>query len=384
MFGAAVSEHPVAAQATGEVIGAVLEQVGDAPDMASLFVTGPHVGAFEDIAAAVQHTLRPGAFIGAGAVSVVAGPREVEEQPAIVLWAGRVGWAVAVTIPAVATSVPDDGDWAFEGPTEREWDAASALVLLADPGSFPVTPFLDHVHRCHPHVAVVGGLASTGLAPGTNRLTVGGATLSHGAVGVLVGPEAELTTVVSQGCRPVGEPLTVTRAERNMIYEIAGRPALERLQALLDGLGEDELAMARQGLHLGRVVDEHKLEVSRGDFLVRNVIGADREVGAVAVGDVVEIGDTIQFQVRDARSADEDLRLLLADRTAEAALVFTCTGRGVRLFGDPDHDAEVIAESIDSSAVAGMFCAGEIGPVGRRSFLHGFTASVALFGRPGG
>jgi small ligand-binding sensory domain FIST len=132
------------------------------------------------------------------------------------------------------------------------------------------------------------------------------------------------------------------------------------------------------------VIDEHKSAFERGDFLVRNVIGGDREVGALAVGDDVELGDVVQFQVRDATSADEDLRLLLDGHDADGALVFTCNGRGRRLFGHPDHDAEVVARSIDSHAVAGMFCAGEIGPVGRRSFLHGFTASVALFGPQSG
>jgi small ligand-binding sensory domain FIST len=164
-----------------------------------------------------------------------------------------------------------------------------------------------------------------------------------------------------------------------MIYEIAGRPALDRLTELLESLSADELAMARQGLHLGRVIDEHKARFERGDFLIRNVLGGDKEVGALAVGDEITIGDTVQFQLRDRRSADEDLRLLLDRRDADAAVVFTCNGRGIRLFGAPDHDAQVVVRSIGSDAVAGMFCAGEVGPVGDRSFLHGFTASVLLF-----
>jgi small ligand-binding sensory domain FIST len=188
-----------------------------------------------------------------------------------------------------------------------------------------------------------------------------------------------VSTVVSQGCRPIGDPMVVTKSERNIVYELAGRPALERLVGLLESLDPDERRLAQQGIHLGRVIDERRTDYGRGDFLIRNVIGGDRQIGAIAVGDEVEVGATVQFQVRDADSADEDLRAMLATCASRAALVFTCNGRGSHLFGRPDHDATVIHEAVDRGATAGMFCAGELGPVGGRSFLHGFTASVLLF-----
>lgn len=377
VFGAALSEHPIAAHATGEVVGGVLEHVGEEPDLAVLFATSPHVGAFDDIARAVRETLRPKALIGASAVSVIGGAREVEEQPALALWAGSAAGARAAWFDA--TPYTSD-EWIVRGPSNDELAGAGTLLLLADPASFPVSEFLEQTRASHPHLRVVGGIASAGFVPHANRLTVDGETRTSGAAGVLLPPHQSITTVVSQGCRPVGDPLTVTKAERNVIYEIAGRPALERLMELLESLPEDELTMARQGLHVGRVIDERKAEFDRGDFLIRNVLGGDREVGAIAVGDEVQVGDTVQFQVRDEHSADEDLRLLLDGHAADAALVFTCNGRGIRLFGRADHDAEVVVQSIESPAVAGMFCAGEIGPVGDQSFLHGFTASVVLFG----
>ena len=163
-----------------------------------------------------------------------------------------------------------------------------------------------------------------------------------------------------------------------MIHELAGRNALERVEEVLRRLTPDDVAMAQHGLHLGRVIDERKAEFERGDFLIRNVLGADRSTGSVAVGDEVEIGATVQLQVRDADSADEDLRDLLDGRSAHGALLFTCNGRGTHLFGDDDHDATIVTESLDGAPVAGMSCAGELGPVGGRSFLHGFTASVLL------
>jgi small ligand-binding sensory domain FIST len=239
---------------------------------------------------------------------------------------------------------------------------------------------LDALAAGHPRLTVAGGVASAGTQPGANRLVLDGRLHDRGAVLVLLAPDVPVEVVVSQGCGPVGQPFTVTAAERNMLIELAGRPALERVQETIDGLDERDRSAAARGLHMGRVVDEHKLDFDRGDFLVRNVLGADRANGAVAVGDEVEVGATVQLHVRDADSADADLRLLLDGHEGEGALVFTCNGRGMQLFGVPHHDASVISESLGTTALAGMFCAGEVGPVGGRSFLHGFTAVTVIFG----
>jgi small ligand-binding sensory domain FIST len=375
-FAAALSEHPLPTHATGEVLGRVLEELhGAGPDLAVLFVTGPHAGALEDIASTVRSVLAPGTLLAATAVSVLGGREEAEEVPAVALWAGHTG-SVDPVLFTVERGL--DGP-VVTGADPAALEQAGTLLLLADPASFPVDPFLATLRERHPALQVVGGLASAGFGPGVNRLVVDGTVVDRGAVGALIPTGRAVSAVVSQGCAPVGSPFTVTRAERNMLLEIAGRPALERVQELIEGMTPDQRAKAASGLHLGRVIDEHKDRFERGDFLIRNVMGVDRANGAVAVGDEVEIGDTIQFQVRDADSADEDLRLLLDDHEAAAALVFTCNGRGRHLFGVPHHDASVVAETLETTAVAGMFCAGEIGPVGGRSFLHGFTASVVLF-----
>jgi small ligand-binding sensory domain FIST len=199
---------------------------------------------------------------------------------------------------------------------------------------------------------------------------------------LLLPPGLGARAVVSQGCRPVGEPLVVTRSSGTMIDEIAGRPALERLLAQADAASADDRRRMARGLHLGVVVDERKATFDRGDFWVRPVLGADHERGAVAVGAEVPVGATVQFQVRDAETADEDLRVLLADAEGDGALVFTCTGRGRELFEEPNHDATVVAEQLDRRAVAGMFCAGEIGPIHGRHAIHTMSASVVLFDDP--
>jgi small ligand-binding sensory domain FIST len=378
-FAAALSEHPLATHAAGEVIGQILDRIGAEPDLAVLFVTAPHAGALDDIATAIATLLRPRHLIGATAVSVLAGDREAEETAAVSLWAGRLdGHITGVRL----TTAQADGGWVVEGFPELDALQARSLLLIADPFSFPVDAFLESLGASHPDLAVVGGLASAARGPGGNRVLIDGRVYADGAVGVLLDADIAPTSLVSQGCRPIGEPLIVTRAEHNVIFELAGRPALDRLINLVESLGPEDRALAARGLHCGLVIDERKATFARGDFLIRGVVGADREHGAVAIGDIVAVGTTIQFHVRDAESADDDLHSLLGalDRPVDAALVFTCNGRGTHLFGAPHHDAAAVSEhAAPGAAVAGMFCAGELGPVGGRNFLHGFTASIALF-----
>lgn len=374
-FAAALSEHPVPATAVGEVAGEVLERLGPAADLAVVFVTPPHAGALEDIAAAVADILRPVTLLGCAAVSVVGTAREVEQEPAVSLWAGRFG-----PVEPVRLTVARDLDGpSIEGWPEQVPFEPSALVLLADPFTFPVEALYAEVAARYPGLPVVGGNASAAVGAGGNRLALDRQVHVSGAVGALLGPGVEVDTVVSQGCRPMGRPYIVTRAERNYVYELAGAPALERLvQMTNEGMPEEDIDLIDHGLHLGQVIDESKLDFERGDFLVRNVLGADQANGAIAVNDLVPVGATVQFHVRDAASADEDLRQLLAGRRADGALLFTCNGRGRHLFGTPDHDAGVLDERVGVPA-AGFFAAGEFGPVGGRNFVHGFTASIALF-----
>jgi small ligand-binding sensory domain FIST len=379
-----MSEHPITAHAVGEVAGEVLERVGERPDLAVVFVTPPHAGALEDVMRAVEEILHPLLSFGCAAESVLGPHREIEQTAAVTLLAGHTGPLLPLALEAAPASTG-------EGLRLRGWPAEipfspQAVVLVADPYTFPAEGFLEWAHENLPGVPVVGGMASAARGPGGNRLALGPHVRTGGAVGALLGPGAEISTVVSQGCRPFGRPLVVTKAQDNIIFELAGRPALERLVTQAhESLSEDEVSLLEMGgLHLGRVIDEHQESFGRGDFLVRNVVGADRSLGAIAVSDVVPVGTTVQFHLRDAASADEDLRTLFEGKRADAALVFTCNGRGTRLFGEPHHDVRVLAEHLGPVPMAGCFAAGELGPVGGRNFLHGFTASVALLRDPAG
>ena len=376
-FAAALSEHPNAAVATGDVVGRVLEGLGDAsepPDLAMVFVTPAHASELQEIVATVNATLRPTAMLGCAAISVVGGEREVERGPGISLWAGRTG---AVTAFHLEVGPSPDG-LTFTGWPDAIPDDASALLLIPDPFSFPTDDLLRRMAEDRPGMPVVGGMASVARAPGGNRLVINDEVVTSGAVGAFLGAGVEVTTVLSQGCRPVGSPFVVTRAEQNIVYELGGRPAVERLQEVAAELSDADRELLASMVQIGRVIDEHKLDFVPGDFLVRNVVGADPNSGALQVGDIVEVGSTAQFQVRDATSADQDLRRLISGRPAQAALVFTCNGRGTHLFPEPHHDAMVVSESLAGAPVAGMFCAGELGPIGGHNFTHGFTASVLL------
>jgi small ligand-binding sensory domain FIST len=242
---------------------------------------------------------------------------------------------------------------------------------------------LEAMERNRPGAPVLGGLASASFAGGTVLLRDGDVH-SGGAVGAHISG-TEVLPCVSQGAMPVGPEMTVTAAEANLIEELASKPAMERLGEVIAALPDGERELASGGVLLGIVIDENRPEYQRGDFLVRPIVGADRDTGAIAIGQSVRVGQTVRLHVRDAASADEDLRAALRDQAqalgsegAAGALLFTCNGRGSHMFEVPDHDAGAIEDSLGVPS-AGFFCAGEIGPVGGRNFLHGFTATMAVF-----
>ncbi|MCY3607002.1 MAG: FIST C-terminal domain-containing protein [Acidimicrobiaceae bacterium] len=382
-FTVGLSQHADPGIATGEIVGRVLETLGVQPDVAVLFTSGEHMGNTDEIAAAVLELLNPGAFIGTTAVSVAAGEREIEEETAAVLWVGSLGGGNAPRARALRLGgVPDPAadDEALAAALDEVHAAGDlSMIVLADPYSYPVDAALGHWAERWPGVSVLGGLSSGAPMPGGNRIVVGGGVHRDGAAALIVGGSATVTHLVSQGCRPIGQPYIITEAEGNVVKSLGGMPPFERLQQVFSKLDPADQRLVQRGLHVGRVTDERKIDFERGDFLIRGVLGADRESGAIAIGDEAPIGATVQFHVRDADTANEDLRAALAHSPqTEGALLFTCNGRGTHLFDAPHHDASALVDQT-SAEVAGMFCAGEIGPVGARSYVHGFTASMALF-----
>jgi small ligand-binding sensory domain FIST len=318
------------------------------------------------------------------AEAVAGGSREVESEPAVSLWLGAgLGPVETFAMEFVRTSSGGAyGGYRF--PREAE----GVHLMIADPFTFPADGLLAHLNEQMPGAVVMGGMASGGLRSRQTRLFLDGRVLSSGAVGAHL-PQAEVHTLVAQGCRPVGDAYIITGAQGNVIRELGGRPPLTRLREMAAALPSRDQELLARGLQVGVVIDEYRAEPGQGDFLIRGVIGADPESGAIAVGDDIEVGQTVQFHVRDAESADEDLRRALERASAAldgrrpaGALLFTCNGRGSRMFSDPDHDAALLAEMLGEVPMAGFFCAGELGPVGGQNFLHAFTASIALFPDP--
>ncbi|MEL7158496.1 MAG: FIST N-terminal domain-containing protein [Actinomycetota bacterium] len=311
----------------------------------------------------------PDVLIGATAVGVLGGAEEIEQGDALSAWAAA---EVAAT-PLRLEALP--GPMVLGLPTTIA--EGSTIVLLADPYSFPVDALVDQLNDEHRSVDLVGGLASAPGGPDRNRLVLDDVVHDDGAVALLLAPGVA-TPVVSQGCRPIGEPWVITEADGQLVHHLGGRPAMERLSAVIEGLSEEERMIAARGLHAGLVANDHQDHFDQGDFLIRGVLGADRSSGAVAIGDQAEVGAVLQFQVRDEDSASRELDRLLSPVQARSALVFTCNGRGSHLFATPNHDAERVQRQV-GPAVAGMFCAGELGPIADRNAVHGFTATVLTF-----
>jgi small ligand-binding sensory domain FIST len=388
-FAAALSTIPDSARAADDVCQRALESLQGRPDLAVLFVSGDHVNAARQLAAQVCKRLETEALIGCSGESIVGEVQEIERRPAVSLWVARLP-QVGIRMMHLLLERTSDGASivGWHESLEQQWPDAATMLVLGDPFSFPADVMLQRLNEDRPGLQVVGGMASTASAPGENRLFFGSDALDQGAIAVILDGDVRVRTVVSQGCRPIGKHFVVTRSEGNVIYELGGKPALLQLKSIFDTLPTSEQQLVQTGLHVGRVVNEYQDQFEQGDFLVRNVMGIDPNDGSIAVGDFFRPGQTVQFHVRDQKSADSEMRSLLAqvrdDPLAKpgGGLLFTCNGRGTRLFPEPDHDASVIGETLGRIPVAGFFAAGELGPIGGKNFMHGFTASIALFDVP--
>jgi small ligand-binding sensory domain FIST len=366
-------------EAVAEAVATVRAGLGSAtPDLVCLFLSSEHAERAAATLDAVHAELAPRHLIGCVAEGIVGGDRELEQGPALSLWAASLPEEAEIeTFHAVAFS----GDEGVAVTGFPELDEPDLVAVCVDFTTFPATPFVERLNELAPDLPLVGGIAAGG-PPGRQTLLVDDRVVHEGLVGVSL-RSVPVRTVVSQGCAPIGREAVVTAAEDNVVYELAGEPALDRLRVDVESLSPELQALALEGLMVGLVIDENKAEYGRGDYLIRGLVGADEDTGAIAVGADVRVGQTLRFHVRDARSADEDLLHALGTslngERAAGALLFTCNGRGTGMFGEPHHDARAVTRALGTPALAGFFCGGEIGPVGGRAFVHGFTATLAVF-----
>ena len=382
-FAVALSKQTDTDIAASDVAANIQAQLGGRSiDLLCVFFSAHHAEQAEQLAKVLTDRLHPTQLLGCSGEGVIAGAEELETTPALTVWAAVLP---DVTLyPLHSSYSPTQDQFHLTGwPAPGVEDAS--FLLLADPFTTPIQDILGVLEDRYPGTQAIGGLAGGGQEAGMNRLILNDQILDSGLVGVRISGAVDIRPVISQGCRLIGERFVVTKAERNLIHELGGEPALGRLQAVFDSLPEEDRPRASRAVHLGIVMDEHRNRFEQGDFLIRNLLGADQTTGAVAVGEVVQEGQTVQFHLRDATSASEEFNaLLIADHQRHrhpplGALMFSCCGRGQGLFGKPNHDAGTATARLGSIPLAGFFAQGEIGPVGRRNFLHGYTASLALF-----
>jgi small ligand-binding sensory domain FIST len=383
-FHAALSDHESTPHAADAVVAAAAAAV-PRPDVAFVFFTDHHAREAEALLHAVQSSLAPAALIGCSAEGVIGGDREIERAPGVSL---LVGSLPNVNVHPFHIAKAEWRDLLDDPDALRQrlgaGDQTRAILAMGDPFTTPTIQLLPAIDDLLPGVPVIGGMASAARQPGQNVLFRNDEALTEGLVGVSLSAALEVQTIVSQGCRPFGKTLVVTKSQQNVIHTLGGRPALQALRDAIMDMPPADRELLQNGLFVGRAISEYRESFARGDFLVRNVMGVDNEAGTIAVGDYVRTGQTVQFHVRDAATATEDLGLMLAaDRVGgtppAGGLLFSCNGRGRRLFPCACHDVAAANQAMPGTPIAGFFAAGELGPVSGKNFIHGHTASFALF-----
>jgi small ligand-binding sensory domain FIST len=433
LFASALSTEPNSSNALAATARDLASGLaGRKPDLVAVFVSHHHGEAIESLGPSVARHTGARNVIGCTGESIVGTSQEVERGPALALWAGVMPDTELRPFTAVATQEGDK--FQFSSLPDVRDPSRAGILLLADPFTFPASEYLEAINDSLPGVPVVGGMASGGSGPGQNLLLTQDGIVESGAVGIVIEGGIEVRSIVSQGCRPVGKPYVITGCKDNFILKLGGKTALQALMEIIPELSPQDRTLLQNRPFIGLAIDAAKSNFERGDFLVRGMIGIEQKVGALAVNDTgIRVGQTVQFLVRDAASAGEDLVHLMRERAGApprdstgapprdstgtppqdstgapardstgaslggaahassarpapnrpstmGALLFSCNGRGSRMFSTPNHDIGCVQTAFERAVpAAGFFAMGEIGPVGGRNFLHGFTASVAVF-----
>ncbi|HSP95747.1 MAG TPA: FIST N-terminal domain-containing protein [Candidatus Dormibacteraeota bacterium] len=360
---------------------------GCQPDLVVAFVSPHHAAEFDRVPARIAEHLPGALLLGCSGGGVIGGGREIEQRPGVSLTAAYLP-GVTITPLYLANDrlpAPDADPSTWSSRLAVDPAGAPQFVLLSDPFTFDAESLIRGLDRAYPDTTTVGGIASGGREAGSNALFLGERVHRGGMVGLALGGNVQVDTIVAQGCRPIGEPMFVTACERNVIRALDGRPPLAVLQELHDKLQPRDRQLARHSLFLGIVMKEDRQQYGQGDFLIRNLIGIDQSSGALAIGALIDANAIVQFHLRDADTSAQDLEALLKrHRAADAAppagsLLFSCLGRGQFLYGRVDHDTDLFRRYLGDVPLGGFFCNGEIGPVHGATFLHGYTSAFALF-----
>ncbi len=361
---------------------------GERADLALIFVTPPLIPQIREINELVQVHARASLLAGCSAPGVIGQSEEIEHGAAIAILLLSLPGAHFTPMRFTGADVDEaNGPGWWHAHTGVGADSSRGWLVFADPHSLDAERWLRQWNEAYPRIPTLGGLA--GGTPGSEDTTLflNQEVFTDGGIGISIRGSVRLEPIISQGCTPIGRAWTITAAERNFIQRIGNLPALTVLQDTFNSLPDPEKARANGNIFVGLAVDEYLEEHRRGDFLVRNLLGADPNRGVVAVGAQVRVGQTLQFQFRDGTAATEDFsallsqtRMRLASDRIIACCLCSCAGRGEGLFGRRHHDTGLVQDHLGGLLpLAGFFCNGEIGPIGNRNHLHGYTASLALF-----
>jgi len=394
--------------AVAEIVESVGKSLSNTPDLGILFISSAYTSEYPRLVPLLLEKLPLPVLIGCGGGGIIGvndqnRVLEVENNPAISLSVAHLPDVEVHPFHIAGDSLPDldssPQSWAelIGVPPEKQ----PHFILLSDTFSSKINDLLEGLDFAYPGSVKVGGLASSNSMATQSALfyysenNPGRYLYTEGTVGIALSGNIVVDTIVAQGCRPIGEPYTVNKGERNVILELTdtdgtSRPPLEFLRDLIQSLSEEDRQLAQNSLFLGVVRDEFKLKLKPGDFLIRNLLGVDPRYGAIAIGDRVRPGQRIQFHLRDAQASALDLETLLSLYQQEksgapptvGALMFSCLGRGEGLYGIPNFDSELFWQYLDQMPLGGFFCNGEIGPVAGRTFLHGYTSVFGIIRQP--
>ena len=357
-----------------------------------VFISPDYQADFDRVPELVRQIFDSVVVLGCSGGGIIGNGQEVEQRPAVSITAASLPGVEIVEFHLDGDQLPDldAAPQKWEEALQVSPETSPQFVMLADPYSFPVQNLILGLDYAYSRSAKIGGLASGAQQQGGNALFCGDRVYRSGAVGVALHGNITVDTVVAQGCRPVGQPMRITQSRRNVLAELDGQPPMTVLKEIFQNSDDRDRELMRTSLFLGVVMDEFLDAPKQGDFLIRNVVGMDDRTGVLAIGELLKEGQMVQFHLRDAQTSTDDLIQVLEryavdnrENQAQGALLFSCLGRGQYLYGRPNHDTEVFQNKLGSVPIGGFFCNGEIGPIGETNFLHGYTASLALFVKQG-
>jgi small ligand-binding sensory domain FIST len=389
LWASAISTATDAADAIGEAVEQVAAQLGSRrPHVIFAFTTQAFAADHASLQARVRAEWDSALLFGCAASGVIGAGREVEEAGAVSItaaWLPNVR-LVPTHLEADATPPVYAERIAWQTALNLHGIPEPQFLIISDPFSFDAEDLVRGLDRAFPGSTKIGGLASGGRQAGENLLFLGERVHRSGAIVLALSGALQIDSIVAQGCRPIGEPMFVTNCHGNLLRELDGKIPREVLSDLYDRLNQRDQALLGRALFVGLALPGERPQIQAGEFLIRNVLGMDPQSGAIWVGAELEPNSIVQIHVRDALSSAQDLeRALLAFESGAkpaAALLFSCIGRGIGLYGSADHDSTALKRRLGELPIGGFFCNGEIGAVHGMTQVHGYTSAVAIISAP--